>query len=657
MSIAPRRTHWMRPNHGTETPSNLLFVDVAHHEIVHRVKPRSVCRTFRLICSTHVVVRSGEQRSRVEMVHRSLEDWWDYVETCQSARDPLHIYAHDLGIDLTLLEFWHLLESRRYRAGLTTVEESGGVLRGDKPYRGKLCVDGHPFFVYALGRRGICKFVDVMNYFGCGIDHLGDSIGIPRQTFPGVAASDSVMAEYCQQDVRIVEAAMIQMMARWRKEDCGIWQPTAAMLSMTSFRHRLPVALEGRQPRTILMDSKDDWVPLERAAYYGGQTTAWYVGPIAAWDDPSNLATVIPTGPETERPVGPLYHLDVRSLYPSVMERNLYPFKRLFSRSTPSVRDVEKWLSGYGVCAWVDIDHPTEEHTTRIGVRQYQCTGRFTTALCGPELLRAITTGSVSKVHSCQVYCMDELFRPWVDHWCGMRQIAIESGDKFTEEYVKLVLNSLTGKFAQSGDRWVDVPDKTPLVDWGHWYDAPVGDAAPRQYRGIAGMRQEHVQGREPWYSFPVISAYICAYGREQMRWLRHRCPERSVLYQATDSLIVTQSGYDALVAAGLVRDGQLGYLRLIGCANDGHIYGCNDYRLGELSVRSGAWGRAIKKTDGTYTFEANPGTESILQTRPDGRVQIDEIVLPGHAGYTKGTRLPGGWVTWPNLPDNAPPF
>jgi len=510
--------------------------------------------------------------------------------------------------------------------------------------------------VYALGARGTCKFVDTMNYYPYALSHLGERMGCPKTEWPGFAADDATMFAYCRNDVDIIERAMLRTLDCWRESDGGVWQPTAAMLAMTSFRHRLPAGRKGSPDPTIVYDDKDSWDELERDAYYGGQVTCFYVGAVLPADFDRDQITRKVHIEELSPPTGPIYLLDVRSLYPSVMRDHKYPFRRLFTRRSASVGDVKSWLAAYGVIARVKINSTTDEYTLRTDKGQLQAVGRFDTTLCGPELERAIDAGHVVAVGSVQVYCMDYLFRGWVDHWMRVREDADRIGDVMRSEYTKLILNSLSGKFAQCGSHWVERPEITPPADFGHWSEYDHGSSALRQMRAICGYTQERVGGDPPWYTFPSISAYVTTHGRERMRWLRQQCPARSVLYQATDSLLCTTDAYYAMEGMGLIRDRELGYLQVKATGEYGEVLGCNHYRIGDSWTRSGAWGKAVRKEDGRFYYQSFEGTASILQQQPDGKVRVCEQEVRKIGEYPKGKVGPTGWVSWPVLGDE-PPF
>lgn len=647
----------MKPNHGCETPSSLVFVDVETQQDVITKKPLRSIQRFRLGCATYIRYDRGTISRRDQIDFTSSIDFWNWLEGKQQQSKPLWVYGHNLGFDLTQLRFWELLQLGEYRVKTVTPNESNGQLSGAKSWRGKLVIDGFPFFVYAMGSKGKVKFVDSMNLFPYSLAKLGEELGFPKGKWPGFDCSNEELFPYCRQDVNVLERAITRTLDEWIATDGGNWQPTAAMLAITSFRHKLPKKTHHSKDRTIVLDDKDDWVPLERAAYYGGQTTCFYIGAVLPIDHESNQTSAVLNDTERRKPTGPIWLLDVRSLYPSVMRDGKFPFRRLFRRKSMDVRELRRTMESYGAVAHVRISDAQNEYTVRRDGRQYQVTGDYKTELAGPELLRALDAGSVVRIYDAQIYCMDCLFRDWVDDWYARRLEAIRAGDQFQVAFCKMILNSLSGKFAQQSDIWQDEPKKVPLVDWGYWYEIDADTGERRSWRSVGGNAQIHTPAPDPWYTFPAISAYITSMGREHMRWLRSLCPAGSVLYQATDSLMVTRDGYYALHEAGLIRENELGYLSVKTVAEYGEILGVNHYRLGEEWVRSGSWGRAVRGEDGRFWYQSFEGVKSIIARQPDGSIRVDEHLLGSIGEYQKGTKDDAGWTSFPVLGGEKVPF
>lgn len=653
-----RRPKWFRlkRNHGCETPGSLLFLDTESHKESPHDNAKWWTLRFRLCCLTYVRYERGKVSRRDTLDTTDWMEAWNFIDSKQQKGRPLWVFGHNLGFDLTMLRFWELLQLRRYRLSLDRPVTNSGEGGTKKGWRGKCVIGGFPFYLFCMGTRGMVKFVDTMNYYPRSLDSLGTSLGLPKKPFPGFDAPEAEMSAYCRNDVDIVEKLMLKTLDCWREADGGVFQPTAAMLALTSFRHKLPRNTNLGTESSIVYDGRDEWQKLEREAYYGGQVTCFYLGPVLPVGDPAGDVGNKPRLEDYNRPTGPLYLLDVRSLYPAVMGANRFPFRRLYKRKEVPPSELLRTMSAYGAIARVFIKSPEEEFTLRTEDGQLQATGRFETVLAGPELKRALKGGYVTRVVEVQFYCMDALFSDWVKGWTKTRNEADRIGDPMRAEYAKLILNSLSGKLSQTGRHWVERPERIPPFDFGTWVELDAREGTRRRFRAIGGNTQEQVDGEPPWYTFPAISAYVTAFGRERMRQLRSLCPARTVLYQSTDSLLVTSEGYFALLDAGEVREKELGYLQLKEVGEYGEVLGCNHYRIGERFVRSGSWGRAVRQPDGRYTYQSFESVASVVATQPDGTVRVDERELTRVGTYQKGQADANGWVTWPRLGDDWVP-
>src|SRR5262249_46954050 len=184
---------------------------------------------------------------------------------------------------------------------------------------------------------------------------------------------------------------------------------------------------------------------------------------------------------------------------------------------------------------------------------QLHCCGTFWATLCGPELYRALDSGCVTAVGECHLYSQCELFKGWADYWIAQRLQAKREDDLGSYEFCKLVGNSLVGKLAQKGNRWVDAPEITRRKQWGYSHRDNVKTDKFTTFRFIGGHVQKRILSDDHPQAFPAISAYVTSYARERLRQAFQVCPPRSVLYTATDSILCTHKGFQALDRAGLI--------------------------------------------------------------------------------------------------------
>lgn len=637
----------LQHNAGTEHPSNLLFFDC---ESVERSASGDGWHrelSWRLACAVACRIESGRVTRRQAVTCHAPEDLWEFVESRQDASRPLWVFAHNLHFDLTQARFWDRLESREYDIGPIVPGPGEKRVTGKREWKGSMCIRRAPYFLKLMGRRGPVVFCDTLNYFSSPLVDLGAAVGRPKLPMPSVYTDGPEWEAYCMNDVEIIEELVTRTLIRWKEEKCGVWATTAAGLAVHSWRHT-PGREDGLgQAPDVTFKESEEQDEYEREGYYGGYVGAFYLGAFGAGPAVPQVGASAAGGSLAGPGEGPYYHLDVRSLYPFVMRNNNYPCNRVDSEVGPSVAKLALRMKTLDAIASVRINCSDEEFPMRRDGCLTYCTGTYVTTLAGPELRRALACGAVASVGWALFYATGPIFRDWVDYWWERRKKAINSSDSVDSLACKLVMNSLSGKFAQKPGRWVDreAGECMYASGWGHWYRQSADGY--HEYRAIGGNVQRWEDGGTTEYGFPAISAFITAYGREYMLTLRRTAGARAVLHQATDSLIVTRAGYERLCEAGYVGGADLGTLKVEGTTTDGAVYGPNWYECDGVVTRAGWWGGAELGIDGNWYRDTWETCETNLRANPDGVQRISTHVMRGAQVNAKGFVDPDGFV-WP---------
>lgn len=640
------RSYKIKANHGTETPGRAVFVDTESMALPLARKAKGHKLVFRLGHAISVRMVKGVVVRRRALDFHDIGLFWDWIDSQCDKRAPLWVVAHKLTHDLTQLGFWDRLERGYYRLSDTdtTADPQGSPpTKASRKWRGMICVEDRPSMVIVRGPRGTIKFVDSKNYWNVPLKELGESVGLPKlECDPLEAPAGSLMA-YCRRDTEIVERAMIDLWRRWREQDLGVFQLTAPKLALSSFRHKF-------MRYEITPSNTDEARRLERASYFGGRVQAMYLGTLApeAGRQPWELSSL--RLDDSGRPVGPYYHLDITSAYPAVMGYGRFPVSLIKHRQTGSVQDLRCALACHEAIAHVVVSTDRDVYPHRNGEATDYCRGTHATVLAGAELRGALERGDVIRVGEHAVYRCEPIFEAWVSYWWEYRRRCEEKGDGAGAAFGKLILNSMSGKWAQKSIRWRDRPDVPAPIPRGGWvyHDLTTGDKV--KYRSICWNSQEQLPPGEASGAFPAITAFICSQARERMRAFMLVCPPRSILYTDTDSLIVTQPGYDAICARGLVRDRELGYLRVVQTAQEGVIRGLRDYRLDDREVMAGVPWTREEMADGSYRHERWEPITEVLTRPPDGSVIVTEAITTLTRTTVHGTVDAHGWVSAPEL-------
>lgn len=618
------RKRYLKGNAGTEGPTSLLFFDTESYQPKPVPGANRQEMTLRLWVAAYVRREGDSFREPVYHRGRTGPEFWALVERLSDWRKPLWAFAHNLPHDLTQLGWWDQLETWRWTAGPVERQPDPETGKTPRPWRGRLCLEGRPTFLVVRGRRGVLKLVDTGNYWPQKLDQVGARYGLPKLDMPAWDAPDEDWWRYCTRDVDVCRVAVTNLMTWWLKEDCGVFQMTAPSLAMRHFQHTCDRRAKDGQAVNIVLEDDSPARPIERASYMGGRIEPFYVGQVR------------------ER----VYKLDCNSLYLAVMRGELYPRKRVRRLLDPTPHSLARHLSAFAAVADVLINTgPSWESypTKGDGLQVHQC-GRFWTTLPTPELVRALANGHVERVGECHLYSVAALFREWADYWYARKLDARKRADQGEEEFAKLVGLSLSGKFGQRGEWWVDAPERAPRLAWGLTFRKDYVRGVQVQYRYVAGHTQKKVPGQEPGNAFPAISAHVTSYARELMRRAFAVMPERSLLYTATDSIITTEPGYRALVRAGWVDPEELGKFRLEDVYESAEICGPNWYRVGDRWTVSGLHGRCSHGPNGEAIVEVWDHLPSMLHTNPGGRCGINRVELRALRPTHKNAPAGDGW-------------
>lgn len=618
------KVRYMQGNAGSEGPTSLLFFDTESHEPT--ITAAGTRRELRMRLWTACYVRREGDTFREPIYHhgKTAEAFWRLVDHYSDWRRPLWAFAHNIGFDLTQLDFWSQLEARRYTPGPIDRPPDPETGKPKKPWHGHMCLEGRPTYLIVRGRRGTVKLVDTGNYWPTKLEAVGERFGLEKLPMPAWSAPDADWLAYCRRDVDVCRVAVCELLRWWLAEDCGVFKLTAPALALTNFQHTCKVRAKNGEAVGIVLEDDSPARPMERAAYLGGRVEPFYLGPVN----------------------GPIHALDCNSLYLSCMAGELYPTKRLYRLVEPSPELLARRTTCLGAVADVQVNTGASDDTypVRTPAGQVHACGRFWTTLCGPELRRALTAGHVERVGEAHLYRLAELFRGWAEDWYARKQAAKVRGDLGEYEFAKLIGLSLAGKFGQRGEWWVDAPERGPRHGWGRTVRCDDRDGSVVHYRYVGGHTQKKTPGTEPANAFPLISAYVTAYARERMRSAFRDLPPFALLYSATDSIVTTAAGYKALQQKGWVSEDKLGHFRLEGTHREAEICGPNHYRVGDRWTFSGWHGRAKRNAKGDWECEVWDHLGDLLGRNPRGVVGIQTVTLRELLSTQKNDPAGGGW-------------
>ncbi len=125
----------------------------------------------------------------------------------------------------------------------------------------------------------------------------------------------------------------------------------------------------------------------------------------------------------------------------------------------------------------------------------------------------------------------------------------------------------------------------------------------------------------------------------------RMALPEKSVVYQANDALLLTDQGYLALCQSGQCGSGELGTYRLAGTYEQVSIHGPRDYVTDGRRVKAGLPKDAQEIGERRWSVRRIERGESLISRPPDGSVRVYADTVSG-AEHHWGQYDPGdGWL------------
>lgn len=608
---------YMRGNQGTETPSTCLFFDTESVITQHPTRKNRKVNSLRLWCGTHVRYEKGEVKSSVEAHGFTSESFWTWVRSCYTTGKALWMFAHNAAFDLTLLDWWNELDTGRFTLKPLYRHDKEGNRTETVAWYGKLCLEIMPFFAQFREELNTIKVVDTLNYWPKALRKIGKFIGLEKGELPADDAPQEVWLAYCRTDVDIIKHAVTDLFQRWRAEDCGVVQMTAPMMALTNFKHKCTIRTPDKRDVDIVCQPDHKSHSLERDCYIGGRFHCYYVGVVEE----------------------KVYHIDCNSLYPYVMREHSFPRRLVRYQENPSYDDVSNARAAYGIAAECLIESRDTTYPVRIGGKQHHCTGKYWAALCGPELSRAIDNKHILRFGTVQYYSIAPLFRDWLNYWLSRKLEAAAKGEGGLGEleYVKLIINSLSGKFAQRGRCWKDIHGRIPLVKWGGWPEKNGENGEYEQWRSIGGNCQKLCDDGEPGHSFPIISAFITAHARTYMESIINLAGEENVYYLATDAIICNATAFRQLAGNDLIHPTEIGKFKVVTAGRSAEIVGANFYSIDGVITSSGILGKCIKAARDGKQPERWEQVTSLIAQGPRSTVDIESVeeptIDPDHRG------------------------
>ena len=640
--------HYIKPNHGNRAPVHCIFAAAS----TRREREVGASHSSELFVQSYATYlrRDGSKWTR-RKVHESsvANEIWAWIVQQLNRRSPTFLCAFDAGSFLTVTGFWDMMDRGEFQLIDPTqwrVENDNRVPLCKRPFRGCCIISDPPVLISASHKNGRVRIVGLDNYFpgehrwrnaGSNCERPMESEAFNGRHNDGHSSRDKAI---------YAERLMTEAISDWHESDCGCWQSTAAGLAFTSWRHTL-------KRGEVLVKHGHHTDYLERRSYMAGRCEAFFIGSIKRGKRRHSDTTKGNASIGSRANNGTVYQLDIRSFYPWLMTQLPYPVRLLAREQCADVSNIKQHSLVHLPIAdvWLETNEPLYPYRGKSGL--LWPIGSFRTVLCGPELQIAIERKHIVSVHAVAWYAPGWPFTAWVGKWFSKRMEAHAARNEPRELFCKMILNSLHGKLGSKPTIWQDEPNHAAHYRWGSWHETDAVLGCKVEFRAIAGNVQRNIGRRDGRDSCPAISSYVSSYGRVALLNLMQECPDRSVLYCDTDSLIVTQSGLDALSAKGLVGGTHLGALRIVAEAKSIEIRHAKDYTLDHKIISAGRKENAVSISPTAYMQDVYCKLPTLLSAKPDGTVRVNHVVMRTSRRSSLRAVGPDGWT----MPIVAQPY
>ena len=615
----------LKANERNTMPERMVFFDCETN--YERKDDSKVIHTLDFGFACYWRHRRDGDRDRIEWLR--FEDsttFWDWTLAKTTVKTKTYLIAHNLAFDLMVVRGFEELANRGwmtvfiYESGHTRIIKFGYPT---KEFR-RFLTEGREIEDFR-GRRWqkTILAIDNSNLFAGKLARWGETLGLEKLKMPARGDSKEAWDRYCQRDVEI----MLRLWQRWfaflREHDLGSWRPTIASQAFAAYRHRF-------MNHRIWLHDCQEAISLERESYYGGRSEAFFVGEVKA---------------------NPVYKLDVNSMYPFVMREHEYPVCLKGFSNTGSIELLIKLLTKYAVIAKVTIECDEPVFPWHKGNRNIYPTGRFTTTLCTPELKYAIDKGFVVKVEQIAWYRTRPIFVEFVEYFYSMKVKYGQEGDKLNRNLIKLVMNSLYGKFGQRGfvDQFVREcePDRYEV-------EHVVSSNGKNRYTiyRVGGSVIRSERKGEGHNSFVAIASHVTAYARMYLWQLIQTAGREHVFYCDTDSLFVDNIGLERLKP--YLDDSRLGGLKVEDVSDCVVIHAPKDYEFGQTIKRKGVPKESQQLSQNQWEVELWPSLRGLLGQGIADHYENTLVCKTLKREVKWGVLTPSGWVRPILLPEEA---
>lgn len=580
-----RRAHWLKANKKVEIPVHCIFYDTETKSEAISDDTEQAKLWFGWACYIRRY-RDSTWGKPTWFRYSRAGEFWRWVGEHSKPKRKTYLFAHNTGFDFTVLQGFRW--ARRFNWANT------GRIIDDPPTVIRFRRDSHT----------LC-FIDTLNFYRMSLKELGGIVGLEKYEFPSEGQTEEEWDIYCRRDIEIMVKGMQmfwKMVTDWQLGNFAYTLPAQAF---AAYRHKF-------MHTPIFIDDNEKATELARKAYIGGRTECFRIGKIN----------------ET------VHCLDINSQYPFIMATMPVPIRLVTTLRRVSLSELISLLQTYCLVADVTLTTSQANYPKKIPGWTIFPIGTFRTVLNTPELNLALIQGHVKCIQRVIVYEKAVIFREYVNFFYEQRMEARVQGNEALATMLKLMMNSLYGKFGQTGRKYEKVWE-VPNDAINTWVEWDRDGQSLHRYRQFAGVVEELQRDAESRESFPAIAGHITSAARMLLLDGISQAGEGNTLYCDTDSLFVNARGFDNL--SGRISDAQLGWLKHEWESDSVTIHGVKDYEVGGRLKRKGIRSDSTEIEPATYQQVEFRGLKGMVQDKDLDRLLIKQVTKHLHRVYSKG--------------------
>lgn len=584
---------YMKKNHGTSYPSKMLFFDT---ETKWSSKNGIDKHSLWFLWSCYIERNKDfTEKTRQYKFYNSKYSFCKYIESKCYQKSSLYIFAHNAFFDLQVCGFfkymalWGWELDFYYDKGLSYIL----TCRKDKK---KIIV------------------ISTTNYFPVSLKKIGDMIGLEKLDVDIQNDNFETISTYCKRDLEILVKATLEYIDFIKKHDMGNFSMTKAGQAFSCFRHRFMKV-------NIGIHKNEKIINLERNAYMGGRTEAFFIGQVPGNDFVS---------------------LDINSMYPYLMKKYEYPTRLVDYQTNPDIEIIKQSLKRFQAVAKIRVKTNSPAYAYREKDKIFFPVGTFDCYVTTHGLNRAIQNNELKKIYEIAIYEKDYIFCDYVDYFYKLRMEYKKQGNKIYEQIVKILLNSLYGRFGMKYKKTISENAESAE----DYYRIETYDEETKEYEIETVLLNKRitegleVNGKQ---SLVAIPAHITEAGRMMLYSIIENIGRNNVFYCDTDSIKIEYNNINKVNHE--IHESNLGALKIEHRFDNLTIYGLKDYVAGDEVKIKGVPKNAEKIEDNIYKYKQFCGQSTHLREREVEHFIVKDIVKQLYRIYDKGKVTSSGFV------------